>query len=64
MFKNKRDNLCNVINVLANGYYSGEKFACIIKKIIGSTVEPVKRNELHKFKYFLKDGSLNAVLYA
>ena len=42
MFNNKKEKLCNVINVLADGGYSGEKFAGKIKEIIGSTVEVVK----------------------
>ena len=33
-----------------DGAYSGEKFACAIKKAIGATVEVVKRSELHSFK--------------
>jgi transposase len=54
MFNNKKEKLCNVINVLADGGYSGEKFAGKIKEIIGSTVEVVKRNELHKFEVLPK----------
>ena len=54
MFNSNKYDLCNVVNVLADGGYSGEKFACKIKEIIGSTVEVVKRNELHKFEVLPK----------
>jgi transposase len=54
MFNGKKGKLCNVINVLADGGYSSEKFACKIKELIGSTVEVVKRNELHKFEVLPK----------
>lgn len=51
--KNKR-NLSKVKNSLVDGGYSGDKFADEIKKILGSTVEVAKRNELHKFKVIPK----------
>jgi transposase len=54
MFNRNKDDLCNVVNVLADGGYSGENFACKIKEIIGSTVKVVKRNELHKFEVLPK----------
>ncbi len=54
MFSNRKEKLCNVINVLADGGYTGEKFAGKVKEIIGSTVEVVKRNELHTFKVLPK----------
>jgi transposase len=54
MFNNNKENLYNVVNVLADGGYSGEKYAVNIKDLIGSTVEVVKRNELHKFKVIPK----------
>jgi len=49
MVKNAKSNLSEVENVLVDGGYTGEKFATEISKIIGATVEVVKRNELHKF---------------
>jgi transposase len=54
MFNRNKDDLCNVVNVLVDGGYSGENFACKIKEIIGSTVKVVKRNELHKFEVLPK----------
>ncbi len=51
--KNKR-NLIRVKNVLADGSYSGEPFSDSIRQVIGSTVEVVKRDELHKFKVIPK----------
>ena len=44
-----RPNLNRVKNLLVDGGYSGEQFASAVKETIGSTVEVVKRNELHKF---------------
>ena len=41
--------LSRVKNLLVDGGYSGEKFACSVQEIINSKVEVVKRNELHKF---------------
>ncbi len=41
--------LSHVKNVLVDGSYSGEQFAYEVQRIIGSKVEVVKRNELHKF---------------
>jgi transposase len=54
MFNRKRKSLCNVINVLTDGGYSGEKFVDKVKEIIGANVEVVKRNELHKFEVLPK----------
>ena len=42
-------NLSHVVNALADGGYSGEKFAEAAKEILGCTVEIAKRNELHTF---------------
>ena len=39
----------NVVNVLVDGAYTGEKFATSIKLLIGAEVEVAKRNELHTF---------------
>lgn len=48
-FSLHKDGLSSVANVLADGGYSGEKFADSVKEILGCPVEIVKRNELHKF---------------
>lgn len=44
----------SVEKVLADGGYTGETFASEIKKLIGATVEVVKRSELHTFKVIPK----------
>jgi transposase len=49
MFKNGGSILSNVKNILAGGSYTGINFADSVKKILNSTVEVVKRSELHKF---------------
>ena len=49
MFNKASDNLSDVSNVLVDGGYTGTKFALATYEIIGSTVEVVKRAELHKF---------------
>lgn len=49
MIKNAKENLENIVNILADGGYSGKNFADAIKEILNATVEVVKRNELHKF---------------
>ena len=49
MLKNYPLTLSNIIKVLVDGGYSGEKFAESVKEIIGAVVEVAKRNELHKF---------------
>jgi len=41
--------LDQVLKTLADGGYTGEKFAAEIKAAIGAEVEVVKRNELHTF---------------
>lgn len=46
----------NVVNVLADGGYTGTKFALATYEIIGSSVEITKRNELHKFVVLPKRG--------
>jgi transposase len=43
-----------VKNVLADGGYTGEKFANSVLEILGSRVEIAKRNELHNFKVIPK----------
>lgn len=54
MMKRHRENLSDVEKILVDGGYSGEKFACAIKKLIRATVEVAKRNELHTFKVIPK----------
>ncbi len=44
-----KENLTNVVNVLADGSYTGENFATSVKELIGARVEIAKRNELHTF---------------
>ncbi|KEI35503.1 transposase, IS5 family [Francisella sp. W12-1067] len=47
--KNNAYNLSKVLNVLADGGYTGENFANSVKDTIDAKVEIAKRNELHKF---------------
>ena len=49
IFKLYKGNLSEVRNTLADGGYTGEKFANSVKEILGCTVEIAKRNELHTF---------------
>ncbi len=49
-----KNDLLAVKNVLADGGYSGEKFAKSVQTILGSRVEIAKRNELHTFKVIPK----------
>ena len=48
------DNLSHVKKLLADGGYTGQNFADEIKKISGTEVEVVKRNELHNFSVIPK----------
>jgi len=48
-FSVHKENLSEVKNVLADGGYSGEKFADAVQELLGCRVEIAKRNELHKF---------------
>ncbi len=48
-FSLNREALSDVVNVLADGGYTGEPFANEVRKILGATVEIAKRNELHTF---------------
>jgi transposase len=50
MFEKTKENLVDVVNVLADGGYSGKNFADAIKEILNAKVEVIKRNELHTFK--------------
>jgi transposase len=54
IFSLHKNNLSEVKNVLADGGYTGEKFANNVQKILASTVEIAKRNELHTFKVIPK----------
>lgn len=54
MTKRHKKNLSAVEKMLADGGYTGEKFALAIKKSIGAVVEVVKRNEPHTFKVIPK----------
>jgi transposase len=44
-----RENLPEVRKYLADGGYTGEKFAQAVKEICGAEAAAVKRNELHRF---------------
>ena len=46
--------LSEVDNVLADGGYTGEKFANGVKELLGCEVEIAKRSELHTFKVIPK----------
>ena len=48
-FSLHQETLSDVVNVLADGGYTGEPFANAVRKILGVTVEIAKRNELHTF---------------
>jgi transposase len=54
MFEVHASKLTNVIKVLADGGYTGEKFADATEIIINAEVEIVKRSELHTFKVIPK----------
>jgi len=49
MFEINATNLTEVIKVLVDGGYTGEKFATAVDRIISAEVEVAKRSELHKF---------------
>ena len=49
MFDRRRANLSQVQNVLVDGGYTGKPFATAVQSLLGSSVEVVKRNELHTF---------------
>ena len=52
--KRHKEDLSLVEKMLADGNYTGEQFAKNMKRLIGATVEVVKRNELHTFKVIPK----------
>lgn len=49
MIAKAKDNLSEVINLLADAGYTGKHFAIQIERLIGATVQIAKRNELHRF---------------
>ncbi len=49
IFKSHKSNLSKILNVLADGGYTGENFANAVKEILGCSVEIAKRKELHAF---------------
>ncbi len=49
MFDRSKSSLSKVINVLADGGYTGAPFADGVKQRLGASVEIAKRNELHTF---------------
>ena len=49
-----KSSLIKLENILADGGYTGEKFANSVQAILGCTVEIAKRNELHKFEVMPK----------
>lgn len=54
MISLNEESLSSVLKILADGGYTGEKFAKRIKELIGAEVEVVKRNELHQFSVLPK----------
>jgi transposase len=49
MFARNRQTLSAVVNVLADGGYTGANFADAVRDLLGASVEIAKRSELHKF---------------
>jgi len=54
MFHQSTDNLSEVINILVDGGYTGERFATQTNQLLGATVEVAKRSDLHTFKVLPK----------
>lgn len=54
IIKENKASLQRVKNLLVDGGYRGEAFAIHVKNLITSSVEVVKRNELHTFKVLPK----------
>ena len=48
-FTMHKKSLGSVVNVLADGAYTGEAFAEAVREILGASVAIAKRNELHTF---------------
>ena len=49
MFDQRRADLNRVQNVMVDGGYTGKPFAAEVQKLLGASVEVVKRIELHTF---------------
>lgn len=49
MFLLNEDGLSEVRNVLVDGAYTGARFQDLVFRILGATVQIVKRHEMHKF---------------
>ena len=60
IFELHKDNLSEVLNILADGGYSGENFANATDEILGCTVEIAKRSELHTFKVIVNSSFIYA----
>ncbi len=54
MFRVNAPNLTNVVKVLVDGGYTGDKFAEAVNTIIEAEVEVAKRSELHTFEVIPK----------
>lgn len=54
LFEKHQDKLDKILNILADGGYSGEKFSAAVKILLSCPVEIAKRNKLHKFKVIPK----------
>lgn len=48
-FSLHKEALSEVVNVLADGGYTGEKFAHAVQEMLGARVEIAQRHELHTF---------------
>ncbi len=48
-FTMHKKTLSRVVNVLADGGYTGQPFADGVRELLGASVEIAKRNELHTF---------------
>ena len=54
LFEKHQGTLDKLVNILADGGYSGKKFADEVEKLLGCPVEIAKRNEPHTFKVIPK----------
>lgn len=50
MFGRNKEKLSSVVNVLADGGYTGAPFSDAVKALLGASVQIAKRNELHTFE--------------
>lgn len=53
-FQVSSESLLEVINVLADGGYTGKPFAEAVEELVGASVEIAKRSELHTFEVIPK----------